>query len=503
MVNRIVANSALNAAAGLSLLLVGFICSIITARLLGPEANGIIAFSLWLAVTASLVAELGTGVMLLRLLPQLKTQGYSREDRRGFAAYLLRPVLISTIAIVTFYGLFFWLAEREHWATSAPTVVIITGILLFVQSIGSFTKNYLLGEQNVAAFFRLSAVAGGLQLLGVLAGALFFGIPGALAGYTIAFGLQFLYSLGILKTKVNRCGISARYLVGSSALLSMQFVVDSIFLNRVEFFFLQQYQGIEVVGFYAVAFTLANLALQLPVQLSGSLVPYYSEKLHAQDGQGLPVEVFEGVVRSLSYVTLPMSFGLAAIAPSLVTLVFGEAFASSGPMLTILALGVPAAVYSMICTQYLFSLDRIRERLMVGIVGAIVMVVGDLALVPHYGGEGAALVRIAVFVVMSLLMMRWMQFAGSLKAMVASLARVMLAALACGAVAYGVIEAVAGLAGLVLAIPAGALAYFVALKLLRAVPAQDREAIESIAVRLPGPLARAVMRLVGFLSAAR
>lgn len=44
MTKSIMANSVLNAAAGLTLLATGFACSIIAARLLGPEANGIIAF---------------------------------------------------------------------------------------------------------------------------------------------------------------------------------------------------------------------------------------------------------------------------------------------------------------------------------------------------------------------------------------------------------------------------------------------------------------------------
>jgi O-antigen/teichoic acid export membrane protein len=66
MASGIVANSVLNAAAGMLLLVTGFASSIIAARLLGPEANGIIAFSLWLSATGALVAELGAPKATIR-----------------------------------------------------------------------------------------------------------------------------------------------------------------------------------------------------------------------------------------------------------------------------------------------------------------------------------------------------------------------------------------------------------------------------------------------------
>lgn len=503
MAKSIVANSALNAAAGLSLLLIGFACSIITARLLGPEANGIIAFSLWLAVTASLVAELGTGVMLLRLLPQLKSQGYSPVDRRGFAAYLLRPVVGSTLLLAALYAAVFTLAEYEHWATSTPIVVVITGALFVIQSIGSSAKNYLLGEQQVGTFFRLSAASGLLQFFGVAVGAVFFGIPGALIGYTLGFTVQFTYAAGILRTRARNCGISPRYLLGSSMLLSVQFIVDSIFLNRVEFFFLERYSGVAVVGFYAAAMSLANLALQLPVQLTGSLVPYYSEKLQDHGGTTLPAAVFEAVIRSLSYITLPLSFGLAVIAPRLISTIFGEAFAPAGPALTILALVTPANVLGLICTQYLFSLDRVRERLMIGIVGAVTMVVGAFLVVPSYGAEGAAAVRFVVFTLMSALMMRRLTFERSLARLYWNLLRIALAAAACAGAASLVLAFIPGFVGLVLAISAGALCYIVALRLFRAVALEDYAVIESIARRLPGVAGIAAARVVELVFANR
>lgn len=499
----IVANSAFNAAAGLTLLATGFLCSIFTARLLGPEANGIIAFSVWLASTACMVAELGTGVLLLRLLPRLRGEGYDDHERKGFAAYLLWPVVGSTLLLLVLYFLFFWVAEVEHWAQTAPSVLIVTGLLFVTQSIGMFAKNYLIGEQRVHVFFRMTLTAGMLQLIGVLIGGLVWGVVGALSGYILAYVSQFLFALALLRHPVKTCGIGLGYLVSSSIILSLEFMVDSIFLNRIEIFFLQQYQGVETVGYYAVAFSLANLALQLPIQLSGSLVPYYSAYLHREQGGRLPVAMFESVVRSLAYFTLPMSFGLAAISHRLVTMVFGDAFAASASVLTVLALSVPATVACQVATQYMFAIDKIRERLFVGLGGAAIMLGGDMLLVPAFAGEGAAFVRIIVFLVMSLVMLRWMHFQGSLRPLGLSLIKVTIASLICAVAAVGVLELLPGVVGLILAIAAAVLVYLLALKLLRVVPVADVEVMARIIARLPRRLGEPLNSILMQLSTAR
>ncbi|MDD0245774.1 hypothetical protein PSY47_23755, partial [Shigella flexneri] len=80
----------------------------------------------------------------------------------------------------------------------------------------------------------------------------------------------FFYALGILLRRVDSCGMHRREIAASSFLLSIEYVVASIFLVRLELLFLQKFHGAEVVGYYAVALSLANLALQLPVQLTGS-----------------------------------------------------------------------------------------------------------------------------------------------------------------------------------------------------------------------------------------
>lgn len=487
----IMRNSALNAVAGMATLVTGFVSAVIVARLLGPEANGTVAFAIWLAMTGSLVAELGTGISLLRILPQLRLRGFGDQARLRFAAWLAWPVTLTTLAIAAVYGLVIWYSGGAEWAGSAHGIVVITAILFIVQSVGSFSKNYLIGEQRLESFLKLSSLGALLQLVVIAIATWFWGISGALIGYLAGQILLFASTLKVLARRPDSCGINVRQFIGSSTIVIIEFAVTAIFLNRPEILFLQQLHSVETIGYYAVALSLANLALQLPIQLTGSMMPYYASHLEANGGT-LPEGIFEGAVRNFAFLTLPMSFGLAAIAKPLVTGIYGEAFEASGPIVAILALGTPAAVFLQLCSQYVFSIDKPIIRLHTAIGGALIMGLGCLAAIPFFGAEGAAFARFVSFLAMCVYIVRHMELPHSLMPVYGALLRIGAASALTGLAAFAAVETVPGLAGVALGIVAGVVVYIPALRLMRAVSAADSEKLASKAGRLP-PIAGAIL----------
>lgn len=498
MSKGIMSNSIMNAAAGMLLLVTGFGCSVLVARLLGPEANGTIAFALWIGATGALVAELGTGVLLLRLLPQLKARGVGEKGRRGFAAYLALPVLASTLVLVALYVGVSLKTELLYGTDVTKGIVALTALLLFIQSLGSFSKNYLIGEQRLGMFFRITVLSSLLQLAFVVAGSLTYGVAGALVGYIAGQGVQFLYTLGLVSARRDNGGYSKRFLAGTSAVLFLEFAVSAIFLNRPELFFLQHFRTIGELGVYAVALSLANLALQLPVQLTGSLIPFYAERRETAGGR-MQAKVFDAVVRSFAYITFPLCFGLAAIAQPLVLAVYGPAFAEAGLIVAILAAGSPAYVFVQLVTQYLYSMDRVKARLAVSGVGAVLMVAGCMLAVPVAGGAGAALVRGIVFAVMGALLLASMGRNAMSARLAAVLARVALAAGGCGLAAWPIAQTLGGFAGIAAGVAAGAVVYLLLLRLLRAVPGEDGAVIDGMLKAMPSGPGRFARRLLALV----
>jgi len=478
----ILGNSFLNGAAGIMQLASGFVCSIAVARLLGPEANGIVASALWLVTTAALVAELGTGVLLLKMLPQFAARGFDNKRRLGFAAYLIRPVIAATLILTALYAL----SYREGlfgWNSPDISITLIVGALLLVQSIGSFTKNYLIGEQELTSFFRLSFGVALVQTLLVVVLAMNNGVAGALIGYLAAQLLPFWKALRIAVNRNNDCGTSPRYLATSSFVLIADFTLSAVFLMRPEFFFLDHFASTESIGFYAIALSVTNIALQLPVQLTGSLLPYYSQAIESEAGH-VSSESFQGVIRCIAYITMPMCFGLAAISHSLITSLFGPAFAPAAKITMLLLLGVPAYVHWQICSLYLLSMDRAVARLQITILGSVAMITGGALFIPTYGDEGAALVRSAAVTLMAVSMTFFIKQKHFDLAFLLTMIRITIASCVCGLAAWYLTSIVSGMLGVCIAVPAAMLIYAAVMLLIGALPESDLVLVRQLYQRL-------------------
>jgi O-antigen/teichoic acid export membrane protein len=211
------------------------------------------------------------------------------------------------------------------------------------------------------------------------------------------------------------------------------------------------------------------------------------------------VAVFDGVVRSFAYITFPLCFGLAAIAHPLVTAVYGAPFAEAGLIVAILAAGSPAYVLGQLVTQYLYSMDRVKIRLAASGVGATLMVIGCLLVVPTWGGAGAATVRGVVFAVIAVLLLTGVGRGAMSAQLPGVLIKVALAGAGCGLAAWPVAEEIGGFAGVVAGILAGAIAYAALLRLLRAVPPEDGAVIDGMLKSLPMKPGRIARRLLAFV----
>ena len=78
----LVSSSVLSTAAGIVSLVFGFASSIVVARLLGPEGAGEVSFALFIAMTVSLMANLGLPNVLLRYIPTYDRPGHPGDRSR-------------------------------------------------------------------------------------------------------------------------------------------------------------------------------------------------------------------------------------------------------------------------------------------------------------------------------------------------------------------------------------------------------------------------------------
>lgn len=184
-------NSALNAIAGVCTTLSGFLASIMVARLLGVEGTGVYAFATWLVTVAVMLSDVGVPGSLSRYLPELHARG-EHKAAEGLTDFLFRRFVGALLMVLfAFFAYAAWLyltngsGGLEITAANYrvdPLFWGLVGVSFLVQALASCLNGYLKGMQDFAAMARLAVLSAALQLGTTLAGAVAFGITGALIG---------------------------------------------------------------------------------------------------------------------------------------------------------------------------------------------------------------------------------------------------------------------------------------------------------------------------------
>lgn len=131
------------------------------------------------------------------------------------------------------------------------------------------------------------------------------------------------------------------------------FQVDAILGGRI--------LGPEFLGLYAVALRLASLPMEKIMPLLHQIAfPAYSR---IQESVDEVAEYFLKAVRLVSLVTVPILFGIAAVAEQAIPLILGERWKNAALPVALLALSIPVRALDTMHQPLLIALGRTRVNL--------------------------------------------------------------------------------------------------------------------------------------------
>ncbi|MER2265754.1 lipopolysaccharide biosynthesis protein [Methylobacterium oxalidis] len=499
-------NSLLGVVSGLATALSNFGTSVILARLLGVDGFGTVMFAMWMVVLGAAVADLGSATSLSRYLPEL--QGRGQEALIGhLASRLFRPfalVVVFLCASLVGYGAWRWqLAGEPPLLLDAarprenPLFWVVTAAALALQALSLFHYGYLRGLQRFGEIAKLTLVCLAIQLVAVTIGSLACGPLGALAGYCAGFLLPALKAFRHLRA-VEPIPTDLAQRVRRYALFAWAGNFATVILySRIEVFFLERSWGTDAVGLFAVGVTLANIAAQGPMLLTSGFLPHFSASYGRGDRDSIQ-RLYASGTRVMAFLVLPACFGLAAVLPSLIPLLYGAQFDRAITASVILALSSASGIV-YVGNQLALGCDRSDLGFASTLIGAVLLVAGCAAAVPVYGVMGAALVRVGVQLVLVLTNFWLIRSRLGYRAPIGDMVRILVAASICGISAAAVASSISGPLSLAGAIPAGIVTYWLAVRLLNALPADDIERLRSLLRPLPtlvvSPFDRALMLL--------
>lgn len=497
-----------SAISGFATVFATFISGIIAANLLGVEGTGLVAFAVWLALIASQVVDGGTSLCVGRFTADLHGQG-DKAAAYSLSGRLARRLLLYNAIGIAAFAVFYFADPAmateslrrlfgETDGDAATNLVFFVALLTFTQSFATFGMAHYRGSQDFVTLAAVSFVSMVAQIICVYLGALLFQVPGAIAGYIAG---QLLLTVAGAKL-MTRSGTVTADLISETRKYGRYSwaanLCNTFVWSRIEILFLQSFWGYREVGLFSVALALSAIASQGPLLLTGAFLPMLAEKHGQKDRQGLQMAFASGT-RFLAIAAFPACFGMAAIVPTLVQLLYGPSFAPAIPAATIIATAAAFSITTVIGTHLVNALARSDVIFVTSLIGAALSIAGGFLLIPHYGLLGAAISRTATQLAMIGIGLWFITTRLRFSYPFAALLRILLAALVASLAAFVVVTLVPGFHGLVLAILGAALVYALCLRFFGAVDPQDIAVAHRLIAALPPRFAAIANTLLSFI----
>lgn len=372
--------------------------SLVVARILGPEEQGVQSFIVFVAVTSSLTLSLGLPLSLQRVVSDALGRGATAD-----VAYSLRcghvvgiiPAIVA--AVVT-------LAMGEIFFTSYTQAWILAAVYAFFGSLHSVSAQALTGLRQ----YRDASIVGlSLQMIAVpviiillLTG---HGVTAMIAVVAAVSAVSAALTLFLLRRTVRRQGLhgtssAAERRVVRRGLLSFALgggvlvILDTVVNQRSELAFLALFHGDapEQIAYFSVAFAAMQTVYRVLQAVIGIVLPTVTALIAA----GRMEAVHRGYLQAQSLLLTVSSVGaggvLACGAP-LVTLLWGEEYRPAGQALLMMAVfPVMLGALGAVANSTMLGGGKLRVVIVVQLCGACTTLLLDFVLIRPFGLYGAA-----------------------------------------------------------------------------------------------------------------
>lgn len=360
------------------------VTNIILARALGPEGRGVYAVAVLIPAVLSLLLQLGVGPANVYYLSK------GLIDRADLIAHSIALALLLGVACCVVLIGYIELSHATSFLGIGPQYVVVACLALPFSLLTVFLMGFLQGEQGFIRFNLVLLSQYALPAATLVVAMLLFRRSTLTAVWawtastlvTAAVAVYLCAPLPRVPFALRRRTLDSLFRFG---LISYLGTVTSFVNYRFDVFIVQLFAGSRQVGLYSVGTGLAEIVWYISNAASVVLAPRVaSSEREAAD------RTTEGVGRVVASLTLVAALVLAALAPFIVVLFFGRAFAESTWAVWLLLPGIVTFGVGRILSMYLLGRNKLKIDLMAAATGMVVTLILDLVLIPRFGFRGAA-----------------------------------------------------------------------------------------------------------------
>jgi O-antigen/teichoic acid export membrane protein len=396
-------------------LVLGMATQVLIVRALTKTDFGAFAYALALAGAARVLLSLGQGRLLSRFMATYEEE---RDYPRMFGAMFLAVGTIAATSVVFVGGLFLFsdalIGSAMHGDDTAVKLVLILAFLSPMEALDQvFVSLFAVFSKPTAIFFRKHLLAPGLRLVVVLllvltgASVTFLAVGYVLAGLAglvlyVCLLTGELRKRGLLKELKPRQIIipfravfefSIPLITGELALLTM--TVGGVVILGI-------FHSAEEVANFRAVFSSARLNTAITASFATLFLPVIARFFARGDIDGLRRSYWH-TAAFVAVFTFPIFTLTGPLAPATTVTLFGERYAGSATVLSILAVGYYVNVMLGFNAYALQVCGRIRYLVGVNAFMALLNIGLCFALAPEFGAVGVATANCVALVVQNLL----------------------------------------------------------------------------------------------------
>ncbi|MES9969185.1 MAG: lipopolysaccharide biosynthesis protein [Candidatus Thiodiazotropha sp.] len=358
-----------------------FVRSIILARLLTPEIFGLWAICMMYIRGIELMTETGFGTALIQ-----KQDGFEEAKDTAFTLMVIRGILLTLISFICapLIAVFF---EQD---IIQPLISFLALALLFsgFANMNTIQRQKELDFKPLVYLEQIHTLTN--FILVVVLAYIYRDIWSVVLAHVASTLLYVIMTYIIIPGKPNFAFNKkiawelfhyGKFITGLTIVVFITTQIDNAVIGKI--------LGMEVLGFYALAYTLANLpATHMSKILSKILFPAYSK---LQNDLPALQSALTKAIKFISLTTIPASFLFIILADELITVLYGDKWQPAADSLRILAIfGMLRAISSL--NGYMYNAigkPHIPFYFNLGKLIVIAIIIVPLTL--EYGIEGTAI----------------------------------------------------------------------------------------------------------------
>ncbi|HLD28146.1 MAG TPA: flippase [Patescibacteria group bacterium] len=375
--------------------ILSFVYFIFVARIIGVENTGRLSFVMSFVTMFGIFLDFGMAQIIIR---------ESARDRNTSQKYLANAIGLKVLGSIIIYGAVVLIINLMGYPTLTIKMVYVAGIVMLLESFTLVFYAVLRGHHNLR-YESIGVIINQVIILVVGFTVLFLdlGLIALVGVYLFGSLFNFFYAAILLKAKLNiipRISFN-RQVIKEILKLSLPFAMAGIFVRifaSMDIVLLSKLGTNEAVGLYSVAYKIVFAFQFIALAFLAGIYPVFcTYYIKSKDKLAT---TFTASLKYLIILSIPISFGLIALADSVIGPVFGMEYKGS-----VLPLQIMMTALILIFINYPYGAmlnacnRQTRNTIHLAIV-AIFNLIANIILIPIWSYVGVAIAFVASYILM-------------------------------------------------------------------------------------------------------